>query len=84
MAFDCLAGAERAYHPTKYHDSYANQKEAAELTIQAFLKDRLPKFLANLEACLKANTKSEKWVVGETVTFADAVLFQLIRGYKTS
>ena len=84
MAMDCLTEAESAYHPISKPATYVSQAEAAEPVIQEYLKSRLPRFLGNLENSLKANTKSEDWAIGESLTFADAVLFQLIRGYKTS
>ena len=64
-----------AYHPTKLHDSYKSQKDDAEPVIQTFLKDRLSKYLANLENCLKANKKSTEWAMSEKMTYADVMLY---------
>ena len=48
------------------------------------LEERVPRFLDNLEKSLKANDKSEEWVVSDKMTYADVVLFQFIRGYRSS
>ena len=58
--------------------------EAAEPTIKKFLEERVPKFVGNLENTLKANKKSTEWVVSDKMTYADVVLYQFIRGYRSS
>ena len=81
---DCMQDAIIAYHPTKLHDSYISQKDAAEPYIETFMKERVPKYLAHLENCLKANKKSSEWVVSEKMTYADVMLYQFVRGYRSS
>ena len=53
-------------------------------TIAAFMETRLPRFLAVLEKAYAANTTGSGWVVGAKMTFADVVLFNFIRGYRSS
>ena len=84
LALDALSNAEKAYHPVAAHGSYASQHEAAEATIAQFLEERLPRFLLVLERACAANATGSGWVVGGALSFADVVLYQFIRGYRTS
>ena len=84
LALDVLSNAEKAYHPIEAHGSYASQHKAAVPTIAAFMETRLPRFLAVLEKAYAANTTGSGWVVGAKMTFADVVLFNFIRGYRSS
>ena len=74
-ALDILGEAEMAYHPLKKNDSYESQKDAAEPVIQAWMAERLPKFLNSIERALKANKWGTGWVVTDKMTYADVVVF---------
>ena len=80
--FDCLSEAEHAYHPTSRHASYSSQHEAAQETVEAFAKERLPKYLGAIEKCLGMSASG--FAVGDKLTYADIILFQFVRGYRSS
>ena len=83
-ALDALSGAEKAYHPVNGHDAYANQVEEAKPTIAGFMENRLPIFLENIEKSLLMNDGGKGYFVGETMTIADIVVYNFMRGYRSS
>lgn len=83
-ALDALSGAEQAYHPVSKNGSYESQVKEAETTISEFLENRLPRFASVLERQISANDKKSGFFVGESMTFADIAVFQLIRGWRSS
>ena len=83
-ALDAVTEACAAFHPTNYHASYASQKEAAEPVIVKWLAERLPKFLGVLERQLAANGEGKGFFIGDTLTFVDLVVFNFVRGWRTS
>ena len=84
LALDCLSNAEKAYHPKEAHGSYASQHKEAEPTIAAFMESRLPRFLAVFERAFAANPTGSGWAVGGALSFADVVLYNFARGYRSS
>ena len=80
---DALSEAEMVYHPVAKNASYKSQKDEAEPKIQEWLKGRFPRFMKTLEDTVKAN-ESNGWVLTDKMTYADIMLFQFMRGYKTS
>ena len=83
-ALDALSGAEHAYHPINPRDAYANQVEAAKVTVATFLENRLPVFLDMLEKALKMNNQGKGFYIGDTMTIADLVVYNFMRGYRSS
>ena len=83
-ALDALSGAEKAYHPVNGHDAYANQVEEAKATISGFMTNRLPIFLEFLEKALLMNGEGAGFYVGDSMTIADIVVYNFIRGYRSS
>ena len=83
-ALDALSGAEHAYHPVNGRDAYANQVKEAEVTIATFMANRLPIFLEFLEKALLMNGNGTGFYVGDAMTIADIVVYNFIRGYRSS
>jgi len=78
---DLVAEAHDAHHPISSGLYYEDQKEAAAQRAQAFREARIPKYLGYFERVL-AGAGEEGWVAGETLTYADLSLFQVVRGLE--
>eukprot|EP00944_MAST-04C_sp_MAST-4C-sp1_P012816 g12816.t1 len=83
-ALDALSGAEHAYHPVNPRDAYANQVKEAEKTVAIFLENRLPVFLDMLEKALLMNGGGKGYFVDDKMTIADLVVYNFMRGYRSS
>ena len=81
-AFDCLSGAEHAHHPVSAHDSYLSQKKEADASMEVFVKDRLNMYLMQFEKVLERQKST--YFVGQYLTVADLVVYNLMRGYRSS
>ena len=57
------------------NDSAISQRNEGEIATATFMKERVHRFLDNLEKSLKANDKSDEWVMSSNMTYADVVLF---------
>lgn len=82
--FDALHEAELSYHPVEKSGSYAAQHEAAERVIARFMNERLPLFMKNLELALQKNNNGASYYFGDKLSIADVVVYQFIRGYRSS
>ncbi|KAM0348632.1 hypothetical protein ACHAPU_004067 [Fusarium lateritium] len=71
------------HHPIAMNLYYDDQKEEAVKRSKSFIKDRLPKYFAYLQRVLDAKTSGEgPWLYGDSLTYADLVLFQAVDGNK--
>ncbi|KJZ73419.1 hypothetical protein HIM_07213 [Hirsutella minnesotensis 3608] len=69
------------HHPIAVSRYYNEQKPEAKKRSKAFTDERLPKYLGYLQRVLEAKTSgSGPWLYGDSLTFADLVLFQSIDG----
>ena len=82
-AFDCLSGAEQAHHPVNAHDSYVSQKKEADESMKKFVADRLNMYLMQFEKVFERQ-KSKPYLVGSNLTIADLVVYNLMRGYRST
>lgn len=79
---DVVAEAHDTHHPLSVDLYYKDQREAALVRAEAFRNDRIPKFLGWFEQVLRRNTSGDRHLVGDTLTYADLSLFQLVEGLR--
>jgi glutathione S-transferase len=78
---DLVAEAHDTHHPIGSGLYYEEQKEEAIRRAGDFTTSRMPKFLDYFEAVLQRNPGSE-WLVGESATYVDLSLFQVVEGLR--
>lgn len=76
---DVVAEAHNVHHPVGPSLYYEDQKAEAERAAKPFRAERMPKFLGYFEAVLK---DGGPWLTGESWTYADLSLFQLVDGLR--
>jgi glutathione S-transferase len=77
---DLLGEVHDTHHPIAGSLYYEDQRREAKRRAQAFVKERLPKYLGWLEAVLARN--AGEWLVGRTCTHADLSAFQMVEGLR--
>ena len=75
---DVVDEAQGSHHPVSVGLDYEDQKGAARDATRHFLQERLPHFLSYFERVLERN--AGEWLVGDTLSYADLSLFQLLEG----
>lgn len=75
---DVADEAHNTHHPISAALYFEDQKNAAIQASRAFLTERVPRFLAYFERVLSRSTGT--WLMGESLTYPDLSLFQLIEG----
>jgi glutathione S-transferase len=80
---DFVGEIHDTHHPISGGLYYEDQKGAAKRRARAFVKERLPKYLAWLENVLTRNRKSAgKWLVGSERTYVDLSVFHIVEGLR--
>ena len=79
---DIVAEAHDTHHPISTALYYEDQKDAAKARAAEFIKHRIPKFMGYFEGVLKQNPHGDKQIVGNSLTYVDLSLFQLIEGLR--
>lgn len=74
---DVVAEAHNVHHPVSPSLYYKDQKEEAARAAKAFRNERMPKFLDYFEKVL---ADDGPWLLGESWSYADLSLFQLVEG----
>ena len=77
---DAVQEVHDTHHPVGMDLHYEGQLPEAAKAAKAFRTQRIPKFLGWLETVLARNPKSDKYLVGARVSYADLSLFQLVEG----
>jgi glutathione S-transferase len=77
---DLVGEAHDTHHPLGGDLYYEDQKPEARRRSKQFRKERIPKFLGWFEDILKRNLEGEKHLVGNSVSYADLSLFQIVEG----
>lgn len=77
-----IAEGRMAFHPVKNTMSYHEQKEEAKPYIEAFKKERLPRYLAHFERCINSNTNSG-FFVGAALTYVDLQVMVMLQVTKS-
>ncbi len=79
---DMVAEIHDAHHPLSAALYYEDQKPAAKTRSQAFLEQRVPKYLGYFERVLKQNPEGPTYAVGRKLTTVDLSLFQALAGLR--
>lgn len=79
---DWVVEIQDTHHPLGPTEYYEEQKAAARKRAGLFLKHRLPKFMGYFEKVLQRNSSGNQFLVGDTLTYADLSLFQMIAGLR--
>lgn len=79
---DFVTEIHDTHHPIAGELYYEDQKEEALKRAENFRENRLPKYLGYFERVLANNPNESKDLVGDTVSYADLSLFQLIAGLR--
>ncbi len=77
---DVVTEVHDTHHPIASGLYYEDQKEAAKARATDFIDHRMPKFMGYFERVLKQNPKGDAYLVGDSLTYADLSMFQLIEG----
>ncbi|MCF4129170.1 glutathione S-transferase [Methylobacterium sp. SyP6R] len=77
---DAVAEAHDSHHPIASALYYEEQTEEAARRAADFRESRIPKFLHWFERVLATNTVGPRHLVGESLSYADLSLFQLVEG----
>jgi glutathione S-transferase len=79
---DIVAEVHDTHHPISNALYYEDQKEAAKLRSTAFIEERIPKFMGYFEHVLAQNPAGDRQIIGDSLTYVDLSLFQLIEGLR--
>jgi glutathione S-transferase len=79
---DVVAEAHDTHHPISVGDYYEDQREAAQARAKCFRQERIPKYLDWFERVLQRNPAGDVHLVGDSLTYADLSLFQLVAGLR--
>ena len=77
---DLVAEAHDTHHPVAVSQYYEDQKEEALRRAQDFRDNRIPKFLNWFETILARNPEGDRHLVGQSLTYVDLSLFQIVEG----
>ncbi|MBO9097036.1 MULTISPECIES: glutathione S-transferase [unclassified Rhizobium] len=77
---DLVSEVHDTHHPISTSQYYEDQKDAAKLRAEAFIQERIPKYLGYFERILKANTSGPTYSVGPSLSYVDLSLFQVVEG----
>jgi glutathione S-transferase len=79
---DIVQEAYNSHHPIDEDKWFHEQRHEAIARAAVFRRDRIPKFLGWFERILEANPAQANHLVGNSVTYADVSLFQLVEGLR--
>jgi glutathione S-transferase len=77
---DLVAEAHDVHHPIATGLYYEDQKKEALRRAEDFRENRVPKFLGWFERILARNRSGDAHLVGDSATYADLSLFQVVEG----
>ena len=77
---DYVTEAHDTHHPLSSALYFEDQREAAGARAKAFLEHRVPKFMGYFERVLTQNPSGDTWTVGDTRSYVDLSIFQIIEG----
>src|SRR5881296_4522888 len=80
---DLVGEVHDTHHPIAGSLYYEDQKKEAKRRAQAFLKERMAKYLGWLEDVLARNaTSGGQWLVGGDLSYVDLSAFQVVEGLR--
>jgi len=77
---DLVGEAHDTHHPVSGDLTYEEQKPEALRRAEHFRDKRIPKFLGWFETILERNGRTGPYLLGESVTYSDLALFQVVEG----
>ncbi len=81
---DLIGEVHDTHHPVGGGLYYEDQKPEAMRRSEGFRKRRIPKYLSWLENILRRNPKGSAHLAGDSLTYADLSLFQVVEGLSYS
>ena len=79
---DFVVEIHDTHHPIAGELYYEDQKEEAQRRAENFRENRLPKYLCYFERVLANNSRGNRYLVGNTLSYVDLSLFQLVAGLR--
>jgi len=79
---DLVSEAHDTHHPISSSLYYREQKAEARRRAADFTASRMPKFFDYFEAILQRQAQSNAWLAGESLSYADLSMFQVIAGLR--
>jgi len=79
---DIVQEVYNSHHPIDEDKWFHEQRHEAIARATVFRRDRMPKFLGWFERILQANPAGVDYLVGDSVSYADLSLFQLVEGLR--
>jgi glutathione S-transferase len=79
---DLLGEIHDTHHPIGSGLYYEDQKPEARRRTGNFLSERLPKYLGYFERVLEGNTSGNGCLCGDSLSYADLSLFQIVEGLQ--
>ena len=79
---DLVTEVHDTHHPVASGLYYKDQKPEALLRATDFTGARLPKFLDYFESIIVSNPKSDKYLIGDALSYVDLSMFQLVAGLR--
>ncbi len=80
---DLVSEVHDTHHPLSPMQHFEEQADVARRRSQAFVNDRMPKYLRYFERTLERNAEAkQRWTLGKTLSYIDLSLFQLVAGLR--
>jgi glutathione S-transferase len=79
---DLVAEAHDTHHPISVNLYYKDQKPEAQRRAADFIAERMPKFLGYFEGLLTRSGNDEQYLVGQSHSYVDLSMFQVIEGLR--
>jgi glutathione S-transferase len=77
---DMITEVHDTHHPLATDLYYEDQVDAAKIRTRNFLDQRVPKFIGYFERVLKQNPHGDAQMVGDSTSYVDLSIFQVVDG----
>ena len=77
---DMITEVHDTHHPLATDLYYEDQVDAAKIRTRNFLDQRVPKFIGYFERVLKQNPHGDTQMVGDSTSYVDLSIFQVVEG----
>ena len=79
---DFIVEIHDTHHPIGGSLYYEQQKPEAKRRSNAFLENRLPKFLRYFERVIRCNPAGDCWMIGKRLSYTDLSMAQVVAGLR--
>jgi glutathione S-transferase len=80
---DLVAEVHQTHHPVAVSLYYEDQRREAARCAEAFVRERIPKYLGYLDRALDSSRGGRgRWLVGRSCSYADLSAFQVVAGLR--